>query len=131
MLITYNGNRRPSYALLDTGANTSAITNSLCEELEIPKTFINVNLNTFDQSSNKKRAIASFKVTDLNNTFELNVENALVGELLSTENELPPTSHDLNQFEHLKNLKFNELASFRRKIRVLFLYWSKLYWKGK
>ena len=110
MLITYNGNRRPSYALLDTGANTSAITNSLCEELEIPKTFINVNLNTFDQSSNKKRAIASFKVTDLNNTFELNVENALVGELLSTENELPPTSHDLNQFEHLKNLKFNELA---------------------
>ena len=107
-MVHVNGKRRPTYALVDTGANTSAITESLCSELDAPRKSIGVKLNSFDNSSNAKRAITSFKVTNLNNTFELSVENALIGNLLSTEGERPPTQEDLEPFEHLRDLKICE-----------------------
>ena len=44
-------------------SNTSAITESLCTELNAPRKLINVKLNTFDNSSNSKRYITKFKVT--------------------------------------------------------------------
>ena len=91
VMIHVNGKRRPTYALIDTGANTSAVTESLCNELNAPRKSISVKLNTFDSSSNATRQITSFKVTNLSNTFELKVENALIGSQLSTEKEKPPT----------------------------------------
>ena len=109
VMIHVNGKRRPTYALIDTGANTSAVTESLCNELNAPRKSISVKLNTFDSSSNATRQITSFKVTNLSNTFELKVENALIGSQLSTEKEKPPTQSELSCFEHLKDLKICEL----------------------
>ena len=36
ILVKHGGNQRPTYALIDTGANISAITNELAHELGIP-----------------------------------------------------------------------------------------------
>ena len=105
MMVHVNGKRRPTYALIDTGANTWAITESLCRELNAPQNSISVQLNTFDNSSNATREITSFKVTNLSNTFELTVENALIGSQSSTEREKTPTQRELNCFEHLKDLR--------------------------
>ena len=116
-MVHVNNKRRPTYALIDTGANTSAITESLCTELNAPRKSTNVKLNTFDNSSSAKRAMTSFKVTNLSNTFELTVENALIGNLLSTEGEKPPTQEELDPFEHLRDLKICELED--KEIHVL------------
>ena len=32
VMVHVNGKRRPTYALIDTGANTGAVTESLCKE---------------------------------------------------------------------------------------------------
>ena len=109
VMVHVNGKRRPTYALIDTGANTSAVTESLCKELGAPRKSISVKLNTFDNSSNAQREITSFKITNLSNTFELTVENALIGSQLSTEREKPPTQSELNYFEHLRDLRICEL----------------------
>ena len=117
LIVGINGKRRPTYALLDTGANTSCITEFLCSELNAPREYISVNLNTFDQTSKSQRAVTSFTVTNLNKTFELSVENALIGNLLSTEGERPPTRKDLRQFDHLKDLRISELED--KSINIL------------
>ena len=70
---------------------------------------MDINLNTFDKSVKSKRAFTSFKIANLNNTFEMDIDKALVGNLLSTESEKPPSPKELKKFEHLKNLEINEL----------------------
>ena len=65
----------------------------------------------FDNNDKTERSITSFKVSNLNNTFELNVESLLIANTLSTENEIPPNPDDLKKFEHLKNLKINTLEN--------------------
>ena len=70
-----------------------------------------MKLNTFNQNSQSKRPITSFKITNLAETFQLDIENALISNSLSTEGENPPTPEDLHQFEHLKNLTITELEN--------------------
>ena len=109
MIVSAGGVPCPTYALLDTGANTSAITDDLALKINAPLETINIQLNTFGQTSLAPREVASFKVSNLLETFEISVDNALVGNLLSTESERPSRAADLTQFEHLKDIVFNEL----------------------
>ena len=103
------GKTWPTYALLDTGANCSAITDELCIKINAPLKTLNIRLGTFDQNSVSAREVASFKVSNLTESFEINVDNALVGNFLSTQNEKPPRAANLNHYDHLKDLVFNEL----------------------
>ena len=109
MLVSAGGDKWPTYALLDTGANASAIQDDLCLKINAPLTTLNINLGTFDQNSSAQREVASFTVSNLTETFSVDVQNALVGKFLSTENEKPPKSADFVQYDHLKDLVFNEL----------------------
>ena len=109
VLVTAGGETWPTYALLDTGANCSAITDELCVKINAPMKTLNIKLGTFDQNSISKREVASFKVSNLTQSFQINVDNALVGTFLSTESEKPPRAANLKQYDHLKDLCFNEL----------------------
>ena len=109
MIISAGGVAWPTYALLDTGANTSAITDDLALKIQAPLKTINIRLGTFGQTSFAPREVASFRVSNLSETFEISVDNALVGNLLSTESEKPLRAADLTQFDHLKGIVFNEL----------------------
>ena len=111
ILIWSNGVKCPTYALYDTGANCSAIIEPLCHKINAPIKYIDMKLNTFNQNSQSKRPITSFKITNLAETFQLDIENALISNSLSTEGENPPTPEDLHQFEHLKNLTITELEN--------------------
>ena len=99
----------PTYALLDTGANCSAISKPLIEKINAPVKNLKINLGTFDRNVTQKREVANFEVWDLNESFKINIENALVGNLLSTEREVPPNIADLKKYDHLKNKVFNDL----------------------
>ena len=109
VLVTAGGETWPTYALLDTGANCSAITDELALKIKANMKTLNIRLGTFDNNSVSKREVTSFKVSNLSETFSINVNNALVGNLLSTESEKPPRTANLQQYDHLKDLIFNEL----------------------
>ena len=111
ILVRSGGIQRSTYALIDSGANVAAITDKLADELNTTRHLVHVSLNTFDNNDKTERSITSFKVSNLNNTFELNIERALIANTLSTENEIPPNPNDLKKFEHLKNLKINTLEN--------------------
>ena len=76
-----------------------------------------MKLSTVSDRSTQKRPLTNFKITNLTETFEIHVENALVSNLLSTENEIPPRNRDLQQFDHLKDFEVNELEE--QSINVL------------
>ena len=99
----------PTYALLDTGANTSAIIKPLVDKINAPINTLKIKLGTFDRNSTQKREVASFEVSNLNKSFKINIKNALVGNLLSTEGESPTNANDLAKFDHLKDKMFNDL----------------------
>ena len=50
-------------------------------------------------------------VSNLTETYSLDVEKALISNLLSTENEIPPQNEDLQNFDHLKIFEVNDLEN--------------------
>ena len=109
MLVSSGGIQWPTYALLDTGANCSAISKSLVDKLKAPVKTHKIKLGTFDHNSTQRREVASFEVSNLNESISIKINNALVGNLLSTEGETPPSKDDLKKFVHLKDKALNDL----------------------
>ena len=98
----------PTYALLDSGATCNAITESLTLQIEAPVETTRVKLATFSEETTTERPIASFKVTDLNRTTEMKIENALVGEIHASKAEFP-NPKITQRYPHLKNISFPTL----------------------
>ena len=70
---------------------------------------MNVKLGTFNEETIAERDVASFRVTDLTQNFELKIEHALVGDIYTSKHELPPSDEITSKFPHLKGLRFIEL----------------------
>ena len=100
----------PTYAMFDSGASCSAISLDLVNRIGVDTKKLNIRLGTFDHETVAEREVASFSISDLHDSIELSVKNALVGTVLSTENETPPHPDQLVQYSHLKNLVFNQLS---------------------
>ena len=97
------------YALFDSGASCSAVSSNLVNKIAAPISSLNIHLGTFDNQSVADREVASFVITDLNETIEINVNNALIGSILSTESESPPRKNQLKDYPHLADLPISEL----------------------
>ena len=78
-------------------------------KIKAPIKTLNIKLGTFDNNAISQREVASFSVSNLTGTYKIDVNNALIGSFLSTENERVPRHADYVQFDHLKNVVFNEL----------------------
>ena len=110
VLVSAGGIILPVYAMLDCAATCSAISLDLAHRLDARIDTLPINLRTFGYAELSQRDVISFTVTDLMETFELEIKNALVHELLSTENESPPRNYMTRRFEHLNDVRFNELT---------------------
>ena len=96
----------PVYAMLDCAATCSAISLDLAHRLDARIDTLSINLRTFGYAEVSQRDVTSFTVTDLFETFELEIKNALVHEQLSTENESPPRKYMTRRLEHLNDVRF-------------------------
>ena len=101
LLVHAGGVKIPSYALLDSGANCSAITETLCQQIKSPISYVNMKLSYVSEKSTQSRPVTNFSVSSLTETYSVKVEKALISNLLSTENENPPHNDDLQNFAHL------------------------------
>ena len=70
-----------------------------------------MKLSTVSDKSTQSRPVTNFSVSNLTETYSLDVEKALISNLLSTENEIPPQNEDLQNFDHLKIFEVNELEN--------------------
>ena len=81
----------PTYALLDSGATCSAIASDLVTEIGARVQQLPLTLRTFDAKSTATRDITSFSVTNLDESLEFKISNALVSERLGTDKDRPPS----------------------------------------
>ena len=70
---------------------------------------IPLTLRTFNAKNTAWRDVTSFTVTNLDETLKLEINNALVSDLFSTDKDRPPRNSMTRRHAHLKNVKFYEL----------------------
>ena len=94
-VIVRSGNfERATYAMLDSAATSSAV---LLETIDSVNGMIyekTCKLSTFDKCESSQRDFASFEILPLDRSFSLEVDNALVGNILTTEKDKPPRNQD-------------------------------------
>ena len=102
-----------SYALLDGGATRSIISSELAERLELPLQLRDTILRTAEGTSHQARHLVNFKLLNLDGNLKLEIENALVLDNLSIDDEQTPSNRDIENFTHLQDVWFNELDDKR------------------
>ena len=55
------------------------------------------------------RDFTNFTVQPIDGSFSIDVDNALVGTILTTERDKPPKNHDIGHLSYLKDVQFDEL----------------------
>ena len=104
------GKTWPTYALLDSGATTICILTDIADRADVKRKSLLVKLGTFDNEPvTDYREIAEFTISNLQGDFELTIKNALVGNLLATEGEKPPTQSQIAKYPHFSGLILNTL----------------------
>ena len=81
--------RIKSYALLDTGSDRDVIDESLAKELRLKTTSRMMNVQVLGVQDLSPRDVASIKIASFDGKYEAEVENALVGNLLTCISDIP------------------------------------------
>ena len=130
VLVTAGKASVPTYALLDSGATCSAISTSLCLQIEAPIENRSMTLSTFNNQDVSERPLAAFHVSDLSETVSYNVTKAIVGEVFSVEAEIPPHPPNIAQLPHLKDIRFPTIPDGKVQL-ILGTQFAKAIWGGE
>ena len=85
MIIKSGDSERTTYAMLDCAATSSAVLLETLDSINGKIFELPCKLSTFDKCESSSRDFANFKILPLDRSFTLEVENALVGTILTTE----------------------------------------------
>ena len=107
--IQANGNSWMTYALIDTGATTCAINRTIAKKLGLKIRNVHCPLETFGSITYGQQDITSFIVTDINATFQLEIINAIVGDIMTTESEIRCPITIAKGYKHMKDINLVEL----------------------
>ena len=102
-------NRCLTYALIDSGATISAIRLDTVDLIGARIIHKSNKLATFGKSEVAQRDFTSFEVMPLDKSFTIKIKDALVGDILSTENEKPPQNKLVEKYRFMEGVKFDEL----------------------
>ena len=111
VIFAKNGKSIETYALLDPGATRSVINENIVNDLNLPIESKNMRVITLDSIKEGSRNLTSFTLGNLKRDYSFPVPNALVGSILTLENDVPPTKKDIEGFAHLEGIKFDELPN--------------------
>ena len=103
------GQSLPTYALLDSGATTSAISRRLVKKLGLKTRMMDVSLSTFDRKEIVNLETTSFKFQNMEKTLELSIYDALVGNILTSEHEIPCVQAITEGYDYMKDVELHDL----------------------
>ena len=81
--------------MLDCAATSSAVLLETIDSINGKIFERPCKLSTFDKCESSSRDFANFKILPLDRSFTLEVENALVGTILTTERDRPPRNSQI------------------------------------
>ena len=91
----YKGVSLRTYALLDSGATGSAISSQLVQQLDMNVRQEMMTVATYDYKSTALRRLVDFSIEPIDGSFCIDMKNTLVGEILTTESDKPPSQIDI------------------------------------
>ena len=97
------------YAMLDSAATSSAILLETADSINAEIFQLPCRLSTFDSSTETQRDFTNFKIKPLDGSFELDIQNALVGQILTTERDRPPRNCDIAHLDYMSDVQLVEL----------------------
>ena len=99
----------PTYALLDSGATCCAIAEDLAISIKAKFETLTIKLGTFEQETISNRPVASFDVSDLNQSFSISIKKAIVVNKIVAGGERPPTNELVQKYAHMDGINFPKL----------------------
>ena len=105
-----------TYALLDTGSDRDVIDESLAKELKLKTRSRMMNVQVLGVQDLSPRDVASISIASLDGKYEAEVENALVGNLLTCNSDIPPAKRNFDRLQHLAHLEFYNIDADIRMI---------------
>ena len=109
IIVRCGENQAHTYAMIDSAATTSAIKLDLLDAINGHVFQKNCRLSTFGRNGRSQRDFTDFEITPLDGSFTLDVRNALVGDILTTERDKPPRNKDIEDISYLNDVTFDEL----------------------
>ena len=111
-VIAFNEDREvPVYAMFDTAATGAAGLDEIAYALGLELSSEPTQLATFNSYQREVHDFASFKIRSLDGATELDVKEAIIGTLLTTERDVPPKNSDISHLDYMHDVHFDELES--------------------
>ena len=89
------------FAMLDSGADTDFVSNTVVDELGWSFWEKEMTVVTVDRDVVGVRKLTSFVLESLDGSYKASVDSALVGPLVACSSDVPPAERDLSPFSHL------------------------------
>ena len=98
---------RVVYALLDSGSDRDVISQSIISDLKLDTWTEFMTVKTLDNSVEGERSLTSMRLESIQGVYSADIEGALVGAMLTGNNDIPPRNETFPNFLilHLYNLK--------------------------
>ena len=97
--------------MLDTGATRTIILEDIVEMLSLKVRKLNTRIISFETVAEGSRKLTDLCVENLGGEWNFKVRNAIVGKILTTEEDAPPKNAEIQGLEYLEGVSFSELPS--------------------
>ena len=98
-----------TYAMLDGGAANSVVSKSLAKSLKLETKERDSTLIVVGGSSREKRQFGDVAIANLEGNLVINVKEAVVMDILTTEEDKPPSNDEIKDVDYLEDVSFDEL----------------------
>ena len=97
------------YCLLDSGANKDYFSVELAERIGLKTRGKFLPMATVNEVSYEERLVADLQIKSLDGTYEIGIEEVVIGDFAAGKETTPPAKQNLANFDHVKDLPFINL----------------------
>ena len=107
---------RVVYAMLDSESDQDIIAMELAKELELSLRARSVTFQTVESNTTAYRYFANLRIQSIDETYGADVDEALVGSLLTSDGDLAPAKRGFDKLPHAHGIQF---ADFDAKVQMI------------
>ena len=97
--------------MIDSGSNKDIISTQLCNQLRLPTTKREIRLSTVGGESCGVQNVAKFSIEALDGSCEIDVESAMVSDVIRTVADVQPTNAEIAEYPYLREVVIEELIN--------------------
>ena len=101
------------YAVIDTAATIYAAKPCVVDAIGAEVFELPCSLSRFGGVEDGPRSFVNFTIESLDGATRIEVKNALVGNILTTERDKPPSNDEIADLDYMNGVNFDELDDYQ------------------